>query len=440
MNKIGVIGLGKVGSSLLVSIASKGFNVIGLDINRQIIEDINHGIAPFPEKNLQEYLDKYKDKIFCTSDFDFRKEDVELIFVVVPTPSISDNSFSLKYVIKVFKELAYQLRNDNKYKVFVLSSTVMPNSMNKIKRIIEEISGKKCTTDFGLCYNPMLIEIGNVIDGFVNPDLIIIGESDKKSGDILSKFWIEMISKNKSVSYKSFSKIKRMRFIDAEITKMAINSFLTMRISYINTLSEICEKIPEGNIDIIVDAIFSDYRLGSKIIGGLGYGGTCFPRDNKAFTKFAKSINAQSILPINSDKVNDRQIRRVIDKVREEYVDGNIGILGLTYKPNVYVIEDSQAIEIATELSIDYPVIVYDPSDIAMSQTTEVLGDKVLYASSINELLANCDMVIITVPWKYFYNIKVEDFRKNIVLIDCWRILNKPDIKKKVRYIGLGLG
>ena len=297
--------------------------------------------------------------------------------------------------------------------------------------MLEKYSGKKCGNDFGLCYNPEFIALGKVIYDLLNPDFVLIGESDSKSGDFLENFYKNLCENNPP--------IKRMSIINAEIAKIALNVYVTTKISYANMLAELCEKFPGGDVDAITDALGCDSRIGHKYLkGALGFAGPCFPRDARAFLYTAKKTGLSFPLPVAVDAINKRQVARLSEKVLSLLPKGKkIGILGLSYKPDTNVIEESQGLEIARALSEEeIKVVVYDPA--AMDQARQVLGKNVEFASSLEDCCKKADLILITTPWSEFKAIFPE-WLKGKTVIDCWKILDSKKFDKKVKYIAVGI-
>lgn len=428
--KISIIGLGKLGSPMVAAFASRGYRVIGVDVNPTFVKLINEGRAPIFEPGLDELLEKYKERIAATLDYVEAILNSEISFIIVPTPSEEDGKFSNKYVLEVGKEIGKVLKNKQNYHLVNLVSTVIPGSTEKeLKPILEKYSKKICGKDFGLCYNPEFIALGSVIHDLLNPDFVMIGEFDKKSGDILEEFYRNICGPN--------IPIKRMNLINAEIAKISLNVYITNKISYANMVAELCEKFPGGDVNVIMDAIGCDSRIGHRYLkGALGYGGPCFPRDTKAFLYTANKVGLSFPLPEAVEKINIRQIERIVEKVTKFLSrNSNVGVLGLSYKPNTNVIEDSQAIEIVKRLSDNnISVMVYDP--VAMENVKKVLDRKVEYANSLEECCQKNDLILITTPWEEFKKIKSEWIRGKII-IDCWKILNQKDLRD-IKYICIG--
>jgi len=433
---ISVIGLGKLGSPLLACCGARGFKAIGVDINPEFVEKINNGITPVFEPRLQDYIDRAKDKISATQDYREAVLNSDISFIIVPTPSKEDGDFSTEFAKKAVEKIGEILKEKNSYHLVVLVSTVTPGSCERdIIPTLEKISGKKYKEDFGFCYNPEFIALGDVIKGLLEPDFILIGESDKRAGEILENFYKDFCENNPP--------IKRMEIVNAEITKISLNVFVTTKISFANMLAELCEKVPGGDVDKVTDALGCDSRIGHKYLkGALGYGGTCFPRDCRAFIFSAKKLGMEySLIPQASDRINNHQIERLRDLVLSlcNEKEKRVSILGLSFKPNTDVIEESQGVYLVKILSdIGIPVVVYDPA--AMERAKEVLSEKVRFASSLEECLKEGDVILLVTPWEEFKNISpdwLEEGSKTV--IDCWRMLdNLEEIKEKVNYIAIG--
>lgn len=432
---ISIIGLGKVGLPLAVSYASKRFKVIGVDIDKNKIDLLNKGHFIINEPLLEDLFKKYKNNITFTTDFQYAIKRSSVVFIIVPTPSLKDGSFSLKYIIDVCKKIGHELQNDNSWKLVNIISTVIPDSMDRvIKPLLEKTSNKKVGKDFGLCYSPEFVALGNVICNLFNPDFILIGESDKKSGKVLADIKKRVCDNNPPVH--------RTNFINAELAKIGSNTFITTKISFANMLARICENTHGANVDVISSILKDDSSIGGKrLIGSIGYGGPCYPRDNKALAFFSRKIGVSADLAESTHLYNEQQTQYLANLVKK-YSKKNetIGILGLSYKPNTDVIEESQGIKLVLKLiSKKFSVIVYDP--MAMSNTKVLLGTKVIYAKSLSDIVNRSDIIIITTPWPEFknFNLKWTQQSKPKTIIDCWRVLNLKN-RKGLNYIPLGVG
>lgn len=434
MSRISVIGLGKLGACSAACFASKGFEVIGVDINRDFVEAINNGRAPVYEPGLQELIDCSKNRLKATQDYEEAMRESDITFLIVPTPSRLDGHFSDRYLQDALKHLSKALRYINKnYHSFVITSTVSPGTIEEnLIPLIESLSGRKLNEGFGVCYNPEFIALGSVIKDFLNPDLVLIGESSKSEGEKLEEIYKKVCENNPYIA--------RMSIISAEITKISLNAYITMKISFANTLSNICEAIPNADIDAITKALGADKRISPYYLkGGLAFGGPCFPRDNRAFEAFAKKYGCEALLAKATDAVNKLQIDQILKKVLTEVKDNKVvAVLGLAYKPNTPVIEESPAIRIIEELlKRDLEVIAYDP--LAIDNAKAYFGDNILYASSVKDCLSHAPLCIITTQADEFRAIDESYvFHNPTTVIDCWRILDPSRLGNKVKYIGLG--
>jgi len=437
ISTVSVVGLGKLGMPMIACFAQKGLHVIGTDLDRARVDMVNSGGSPVKETGLREMLAANKKRVRATVDMDTAVNSSDITFVVVPTPSGEDGSFSNDHVLDACQRIGVALIRKKKFHLVVITSTVMPGSMEgPIRGVLEEVSGKKCGQDFGLCYNPEFIALGSVIHDFMNPDFLLIGESDVKSGEVLSAV-LRVVCDNEPG-------VARMNFINAEVTKLAVNTFITTKISYANMLKSMCQRLPGGNVDVVTGALGMDKRIGHRYLkGAMGYGGPCFPRDNVALGYVAERIGAPTSLFRATDNINDIQIQELVDLILSTGPGTDkAAVLGLSYKPNTGVVEESQGIKLVEALLREgISVTAYDPQ--AIENARKVLGDRVSFASSVEGCVSAAGTIVVVEPWEEFKGINVMDLaadgeRKTI--IDCWRVLDADSLKGKVNYIPLGLG
>jgi len=433
--KLSVIGLGHLGLPMASIFASRGYDVIGLDANKWLVEQIQKGNCPIHETKLDELMASTDNRLQATTDYEEATLNSDISFIMVPTPTDKTDGFSNDYVLSVIRGIGATIKVKQNYHIVVVTSTVMPGTMaNVIKPELEKITGKQCGLDFGLCYNPEFVALGDVIQGMSSPDAVLIGESDAYAGTILEKFYGGICTNNPPII--------RTSWWNAELAKLSLNSFVTIKISLANTLAEMCDKMPTGDVDVITKFLGFDSRIGPKYLrGGLGYGGPCFPRDNKAFIAFAKQIDADSTIEASTDRFNRNYTEYVLLRVLHllGIDDKTVSVLGLTYKPNTNVIEESVALEIAQQLSRGVAnVKAYDPA--GMENAKRELNDAVEYSKDIADCLRESDLCIIATPWRQFSELDSEAFavmRKPKVL-DCWRMLNKDQLQG-VEYHALGV-
>jgi len=435
--RISVVGLGKLGSAMAAVMAGKGFTVVGVDINRAYVDAINAGEAPVEEPGLAHLIAQNRERLSATEDYRDAITATDATFIIVPTPSEPDGRFSLRGVLASAASIGNALRNKSGYHLVVLSSTVMPGSTGgAVREQLEQASGKACGTDFGLCYSPEFIALGSVIHDMSHPDMILIGQSDERAGELLESIHRQVVENQPSVM--------RMSFVNAELTKLAVNTFVTTKISYANMLAEICDRLPGGDVDVVTGALGMDSRIGRKYLkGALGYGGPCFPRDNLAFARLAEEIGLDATLARATHDVNCRQARRLGDLIISLLPEsGSAGILGLAYKPLTNVVEESQGLALARYLAdAGIPVVVFDPA--AMDNAQRVLNGSARFAASLEECAAEADVLAITTPWDEFRALRPEHLKQSgsrPAVIDCWRILPRESFEPVADYVTLGFG
>ncbi len=434
---ISVVGLGKLGAVLAVVMADRGHQVVGVDLNPAYVDALNQGHAPVSEPGLSELIQRSAERLSATSDVAVAVAQSDLTFVLVPTPSGPDGTFSLKHVLKVVEGIAQALRTKSTYHLVVITSTVMPGSTGgEVLPLLEEISGKKCGQDFGLCYNPEFIALGSVIQDMSNPDMLLIGESDPRAGSILEDLY-HTVCRNRPP-------VARMNFVNAELAKISVNTYVTTKISYANMLAEVCEKVPGADSEVVAAALGLDTRIGRKYLkGASGYGGPCFPRDNTAFARFAEMQSVDATLAKATDQVNRRQVTRLQQRIAAATPAGEaVGILGLSYKPDTEVIEESQGMMLASMLADDgYRVVVYDPA--AMENARRVLNSRVEYAASMEACAAQVATLVIATPWRQFQSLRPQHLRQSDprpAVFDWWRLFPPAVFEPATRYQACGRG
>ena len=285
-------------------------------------------------------------------------EKTDITFVLVATPSIGDGRFSNRFVKSALKSLAEAFgKSKKKNHLFVISSTVVPGSTDKtFIPLIEQFSGKKYKKDFDVCFDPDFVALGSVIKDFKNPDLVIIGESSPEAGARVEALHHQMCENE--------PKIARMSIISGEVAKVSLNAYITMKISFANTVANLCERIEGTDVDAITSAIGHDKRISPFYFrGGLAFGGTCFPRDTKAFMTISRQHDLNPILLSAVEDVNVEQNKHLA-KVVETHLgaENKVSILGVAFKDKTPVTEESPAIHLIQELVIDDVfVTVYDP-------------------------------------------------------------------------------
>ncbi|HVP81194.1 MAG TPA: nucleotide sugar dehydrogenase [Thermodesulfobacteriota bacterium] len=434
---ISIVGLGKLGAPTAACYAYKGFNVVGVDVNVQTVRMINEGHAPVFEPGLEEMIQTNKVRLSATTEYGQAVLNSQITFILVPTPSDDHYGFSLRYVLEAVEQIGKVLRTKKDYHLVVVTSTVLPGATdNEIKPMLEAHSGKRCGSDFGLCYNPEFVALGTVIRDFLNPDFILIGESDPRAGELLTSCYQRLCDNRPS--------IVRMNAINAEITKLSVNTFVTTKITFANMLARICEKLPGADVDVVTSALGQDSRIGRKYLrGAIGYGGPCFPRDNLALSFLAQRVGAPATLAEATDRANRLQVNYLAGLVKSKLMPGGVvGVLGLTYKPQTDVVEESQGLLLSRVLAADnLSVTAYDPA--GMENARRVLGTSVTFTKSLEDCVKKSDVIVITTPWEEFRSISdhlLAPANRPRVVIDCWRLFNAERFGDAIEYITLGIG
>lgn len=436
--RISIIGLGKLGASMAAAFASRGFDVIGVDVNQRSIDLVNEGHAPVQETDLDATIVANKDRIRATLSHEDAVLNSDISFVIVPTPSDDKGAFSLQYAKWAFKEIGKALGKKKQYHNVVLTSTVLPGSTRQaLVPILERESRRTAGKDFGVCYSPEFIALGSIINDFLNPDFTLIGEIDERAGENLESLYSRVVVNDAPSA--------RMNLENAELTKISINTFVTTKITFANMLAEICEKLPGGNIDVVTNALGMDKRIGRRYLtGSIGYGGPCFPRDNVALSYIAKELGVRASLAETTDSMNRSIAEKISQRILPMIRPGaTVAVLGLSYKPFSHVTEESQGVYVAQQLSKNgLRVVAYDPMSNEMA--LDDIRKNVVVLNSIKECLAHAEAVLVTTPDPAFKTLNADDFRNEwsrILVFDFWRILSeKLASRDHIYYIGIGVG
>jgi UDPglucose 6-dehydrogenase len=418
--------------------ADRGISTIGVDVNPRTVAKINAGESPIFEPGLAELISRGRGQLRATEDVAEGVLNSEVTFIVVPTPSESHGGFSLRYVNAAAEALGKALRDKPAQHDIVLTSTVLPGSSeHSVIPLIENFSGKRCGEGFGFCYNPEFIALGTVILDFLNPDFILIGESDGAAGERLERLYHTVCENDPPAS--------RVNIVSAELAKISVNSFVTMKISFANMLAALCEELPGADVDSVTAAIGRDSRIGSKYLkGALGYGGPCFPRDNMALAYLAKQLGVRSVLPEATDAFNSAFLERltawIAGSVPSQAV---VAVLGLSYKPNTTVVEESQGLKLAERFAArGLRVVVYDP--VALESARAALKKRVRYAETLEGAIKDAKVIVVANPDQEFRALNRNNLmtsKSRPLLIDLWRMFRDScQDGNAVDYRAVGLG
>ena len=433
--KIGVVGLGFVGLSLTSVLSSKGYDTVGIDINKDKCKKISKGISPFFEPELEKILKNgLKKKLKISNDFSLINS-CDFLFVTVGTPQNTNGSIDLSIIKKAISTIGESLKKNKKKPIIFVKSTVTPGTMKKIiLPILEKKSNKKAGKDFGLISNPEFLQESSAIKDTKFPHVVVLGGYQTKFMKKAKMFFMKL-HPNVPIIITNHE--------TAEMIKYANNSFLATKISFINQLSNICQKIPGANIDDIAKTIGLDPRIGKLFLNaGPGYGGSCLPKDMKALINFANISGINPILLNAVEEVNTKQLKQIIALTKQKL--GNLSskkitILGTAFKPDTDDIRDSIAIELIKKLLKMKPkIIIHDPK--AMKNTKRIFEDKISYAKTIEDALSKSHCIIIMTQWKQYEKLNNNEFKymTRKFVIDCRRMLVGKQLD--IDYYAIGLG
>tara|TARA_B100000963_G_scaffold328438_1_gene316962 strand:+ start:2994 stop:4304 length:1311 start_codon:yes stop_codon:yes gene_type:complete len=433
---ITVIGTGYVGLVSGVCLADIGHNVICLDTNKKVIEKLNRGKVPYYEPLLSDMIKKNikKAKLTFSTSYKNSTKDVNIFFICVGTPENKDGSSNLDYVFSVAKSLASNISSDS---VIFVKSTVPVGTNELIQKQINKY--KKKGIKIEVASNPEFLKEGDAVNDFMQPDRIIIGTSDKDIEKLAHQIYKPLISK--------VSSLMTMPIKAAELTKYAANSFLATKISFINEISLLSERLGI-DIDDIKDGIGSDPRIGDKFLNaGLGFGGSCFPKDVSSLINMYKKNKLDSYLLSSVKDVNLNQKNNFLKKIKMHFKNSNFKdksfmIWGLSFKPETDDIRESVGIKLAKDLSKQVKKLyLYDP--IAMENAKQELKKftNIEFIKSEYTKIKDCDALILCTEWRQFINpdVKILKKLKGRVIFDGRNCLNKDTfIKNNIKYIGIG--
>ncbi len=431
--KIGIIGTGYVGMVTSVCLAEMGHEVIGTDVVPEKIEKASQGITLIYEPGLEELLKKGLEKgnLSFSIDLNGTIQASDVLFVCVNTPPREDGSADMSYVEDVSRTIAENL---NGYKVIVEKSTVPVQTSMWIKRIISLY--KKSDQEFDVASNPEFLREGVAVSDFQNPDRIIIGVETEKAREILVKL------------YEKFSdKILITNIDTAELIKHASNSFLAQKISFINLIADLCEKT-DADVGLIAQGMGLDTRIGPQFLNaGLGYGGSCFPKDTRALIHIGEAMGVNFDFLKEVEKINTNRIRVFVDKVKKALwilKDKKIAILGLAFKSETDDIRNAPSIRVIEELHNEGAFLrLYDPK--AMENMKSIFPENkpdIQYVSSLYDAVDGANALLLITEWEEFAKmdlIKVKSLMDNPIFIDGRNVFVPEDIRKKgFEYYSIG--
>jgi len=399
MKNIAVIGTGYVGLVTGTCFAETGNNVVCVDIDANKVERMKNGEVPIYEPQLDVLFERNQKqgRLSFSTDIESSIENAEIIFLALPTPPGEDGSADLSYILGVADQLGKMIKD---YKVIIDKSTVPVGTAEKVKEAI----AKNTSVGFDVVSNPEFLREGFAVSDFLKPDRVVIGTESAKARKILEELYKPFVRQGNPIYF--------MDEKSAELTKYAANSFLATKITFMNEIANFCE-IVGADVDMVRKGIGSDVRIGNRFLfPGIGYGGSCFPKDVKALIKSGND-NGYTFKIINSViEVNERQKVIIVDKVKQYYggdLKGkNIALWGLAFKPDTDDIREAPALYIIDALLAEGCTIqAFDPE--AMENVKEIYGTKISFMENQYEALQNADFLIIATEWQVF---RTPDFKR----------------------------
>jgi UDPglucose 6-dehydrogenase len=426
--KVAIIGSGYVGLVTGTCFAEVGIDVTCVDIDQKKIENLKNGIIPIYEPGLEEMVLRNIDKkrLHFTNQIKEAVESCEVIFIAVGTPPDEDGSADLQYVIGVARDIGRYMHD---HLLVVTKSTVPVGTAKKVRAAVEEeLARRSLNIEFDVASNPEFLKEGAAVDDFLKPDRIVIGIESPRGEEIMQRLYKPFTLNGHPIIF--------MDITSAEMTKYAANSMLATKISFMNDIANLCE-IVGANINMVRKGIGSDSRIGSKFIyPGVGYGGSCFPKDVKALIRTAKDFNYPLRVLQSVEDVNDAQKAVMFNKIHKHF-GGNlkglkIGIWGLSFKPQTDDMREAPALVLIQKLTeAGASVRAYDP--VAMHEAKRILGDRIEYASDQYDALKDADCLLMVTEWPEFKFPDFEVIRKLLkqpAIFDGRNIYDAVEMKK----------
>ena len=426
--KIAIVGTGYVGLVSGTCFAEIGVDVTCVDTNSEKIESLQKGIIPIYENGLEEMVlrNMKAKRLKFTTSLESCLDDVEVIFSAVGTPPDEDGSADLKYVLEVARTIG---RNMKQYKLVVTKSTVPVGTAPKVRAVIqEELDKRGVKIDFDVASNPEFLKEGNAISDFMSPDRVVVGVESARAEKLMSKLYKPFLLNNFRVIF--------MDIPSAEMTKYAANSMLATRISFMNDIANLCELVG-ADVNMVRSGIGSDTRIGRKFLyPGIGYGGSCFPKDVKALIKTAE-LNGYPMQVLRAvEEVNELQKSVLIDKLVKQFNDNlkdkTIALWGLAFKPETDDMREAPALVLIDKLlKAGCQIRAYDPA--AMQECKRRIGDSVYYACDMYDAVLDADALMLVTEWKEFRLPSWAVIRKTMaqqIVLDGRNIYDKKEMEE----------
>ncbi|MBQ0769009.1 MAG: UDP-glucose/GDP-mannose dehydrogenase family protein [Bizionia sp.] len=430
--KIAVIGTGYVGLVTGTCLAETGNDVLCIDIDENKVKRMQQGEVPIYEPHLDVLFERNikANRLKFSTRLEEGLEHGDIIFLALPTPEDEDGSADLKYILGVADDIGKSIKD---YKVIVDKSTVPVGTSDKVKAAI----AKHATVDFDVVSNPEFLREGFAVDDFLKPERIVVGASSARAIALMEKLYKPYV--------RSGNPIIIMDEKSAELTKYASNAFLAAKITFMNEIANFCEKVG-ADVDKVRIGMGTDSRIGKRFLfPGIGYGGSCFPKDVKALHKSGQDNNYDFKILDAVLEVNKKQKVVLIPKI-ENYFNGdlkgkNIAVWGLAFKPETDDIREAPALDVIDSLlNLGCNITAFDPE--AMDNVKRKLGDKIVYADAMYDALENADALVICTEWSIFRTPNFERMKakmKGHVIFDGRNLYDVPDVENEdITYISIG--
>ncbi len=430
--KITVVGTGYVGLVTGTCLAETGNDVLCVDIDAKKVEMMRNGVVPIYEPHLDILFERNikANRLNFTTSLDEGLTHGDIVFLALPTPEDEDGSADLSYVLGVSEEIGKKIKE---YKVIVDKSTVPVGTAEKVQKTI----AKNATADFDVVSNPEFLREGFAVDDFLKPERIVVGSSSDRATALMKKLYSPFV--------RSGNPIIIMDEKSAELTKYAANSFLATKITFMNEIANYCEKVG-ADVDMVRVGMGSDSRIGKRFLfPGIGYGGSCFPKDVKALYKSGKDENYDFKILNSVIEVNDKQKTILLPKI-ESHFNGdlsgkNIAVWGLAFKPETDDIREAPSIYMMEHLlNMGANLTVFDPE--AMPNIEKRFGNKLTYATSMYNTLEGADALLICTEWSIFRTLNYQKFKqlmKHPVVFDGRNLYDISDMKsERIKYVSIG--
>lgn len=426
MKNIAVVGTGYVGLVTGTCFAETGNKVTCVDIDKNKVDRMKNGEVPIYEPHLDVIFERNikQDRLHFTTDLKSAVKDAEIIFLALPTPPGEDGSADLSYVLSVAEELGEIITD---YKVIVDKSTVPVGTAERVEKAIKS----KTDVPFAVVSNPEFLREGFAVDDFLNPDRVVVGTSDSRAQEIMRDLYQPFIRDGHPLLF--------MDEKSAELTKYAANSFLATKITFMNEIANFCEKVG-ADVDKVREGIGSDTRIGHRFLyPGIGFGGSCFPKDVSALLKSGNDYNYNFSIIDAVLEVNDQQKLKLFEKLLDYYGDvkgKHFAMWGLAFKPDTDDIREAPSLYlIKALLDKGATVTAFDPE--AMDNVRSQVGDTINFAKNQYEALENADALLIATEWAVFRNPDFEKMKqvlKNPTIFDGRNLFGLEDMKKEGFY------